>query len=63
MASNRDYSSASGLRSSLNGCSLPTELFFKVNVKVTLGLAAYRQSVFLGVKLLETHNQRFFSPK
>jgi hypothetical protein len=29
-------------------------------VKVTLRLAVYRQSVHLGVKSLETHDQRFF---
>jgi hypothetical protein len=32
----------------------------KVKVKVSLRLAAYRQSVHLGVKLLETHEQMFF---
>jgi hypothetical protein len=32
----------------------------KVKVKFTLRLAVYRQSVHLGVKLLETHDQRFF---
>jgi hypothetical protein len=31
-------------------------------VKVALRLTVYRQSVCLGVKLLETHDQRFFSP-
>jgi hypothetical protein len=35
-ASNNGYSSASGLKSSLNGGYLPTEIFFKV--KVTLRL-------------------------
>jgi hypothetical protein len=30
--------------------------------QVTLRLAAYRKSVCLGVKHLETHDQRFFSP-
>jgi hypothetical protein len=30
-------------------------------VKVTLRLAAYRQSVSLGVKPLEIHDYRFFS--
>jgi hypothetical protein len=32
----------------------------KVKVKVTLRLAVYRQSVRLGVKPLETHDQTFF---
>jgi hypothetical protein len=32
----------------------------KVKVKVTLRLAVYRQSVHLGVKPLETHDQIFF---
>jgi hypothetical protein len=32
----------------------------KVNVKVTLRLAVYRQSVRPGVRPLETHDQRFF---
>jgi hypothetical protein len=31
--------------------------------QVTLRLAVYRQSVCLGVKLLETHDQRFFQLK
>jgi hypothetical protein len=31
-------------------------------VKVTLQLAVYRQSVCLGIKPLETHDQRFFFP-
>jgi hypothetical protein len=30
--------------------------------KVTLQLAVYRHSVCLGVKPLDTHDQRFFSP-
>jgi hypothetical protein len=34
---------------------------FKVKVKVTLRLAVYSQSVRLGVKPLETHDQTFFS--
>jgi hypothetical protein len=34
----------------------------KVKIKVTLRLAVYCQSVCLGIKPLETHNQRFFSP-
>jgi hypothetical protein len=32
----------------------------KVKVKITLSLAAYRQSIRLGVKPLETHDQIFF---
>jgi hypothetical protein len=32
----------------------------KVKVKVTLRLAVYRQTVRLGVKPLETHDQIFF---
>jgi hypothetical protein len=32
----------------------------EVKVKVTLRLAAYRQTVRLGVKPLETHDQRLF---
>jgi hypothetical protein len=35
--------------------------WIKVKVKVSLRLAVYRQSVRLGVKPLETHDQRFFS--
>jgi hypothetical protein len=35
-ASNNGYASASGLKSSLNGGSLLTELFFKVNVTLRL---------------------------
>jgi hypothetical protein len=31
-----------------------------LTVRVTLRLAVYRQSVHLGVKPLETHDQRFF---
>jgi hypothetical protein len=34
---------------------------FKVKVKVTLRLAVYRQSIHLGVKPLETHDQIFFN--
>jgi hypothetical protein len=34
--------------------------FVKVKVKVTLRLAVYRQSICLGVKPLETHDQNFF---
>jgi hypothetical protein len=33
---------------------------FKVKVKVTLRLAVYGQSVRLGVKPLETHDQTIF---
>jgi hypothetical protein len=54
--SNNGYSSGSVLNSSLNGGSLPTEL----KVEVTLRLAVYRQSVRLGIKILETHDQYFF---
>jgi hypothetical protein len=36
---------------------------FKIKVKVTLWLAVYCQSVRLGVKIRETHDQRFFQPK
>jgi hypothetical protein len=32
-----------------------------IKVKVTLRLVVYRQSVCLGIKSLETHNQRFFT--
>jgi hypothetical protein len=44
---------------------LPIPIFYpiakvKVKVKVTLRLAVYRQSVRLGVKPLETHDQIFF---
>jgi hypothetical protein len=38
-----------------------TEFKVKVKVKVTLRLAVYRQSVHLGVKLLETQRPNFFS--
>jgi hypothetical protein len=43
-------------------CLLPTELIssVKVKVKVTLRLVIYRQSVRLGVKPLETHDQNCF---
>jgi hypothetical protein len=57
-ASNSGDSSATGLKSSLNGGSLPTEPLVKV--KVTLRLAVYRESFRLGVKHLETHDQTFF---
>jgi hypothetical protein len=39
---------------------LSRDLWVWVKVRVTLRLAVYRQSVHLGVKLLETHDQRFF---
>jgi hypothetical protein len=32
----------------------------KVKVKVTLRLAVYRQSICLGIKPLENHDQNFF---
>jgi hypothetical protein len=35
-------------------------LQIKVKVKVTLRLAVYRQSIHLGVKPVETHDQIFF---
>jgi hypothetical protein len=37
-----------------------SQITVKVKVKVTLRLAVYRQSVRLGVKPLETHDQIFF---
>jgi hypothetical protein len=40
--------------------SLSVVCWVKVKVKVTLRLAVYRQSVRLGVKPLETHDQIFF---
>jgi hypothetical protein len=36
------------------------QFYHSVKVKVILRLAIYRQSVCLGVKPLETHDQRFF---
>jgi hypothetical protein len=48
-ASNNGYSSASGLKSPLNGGSLQTEIFFRVRVRVTLRLTV-SQSVCLGVE-------------
>jgi hypothetical protein len=57
-ASNEDYSSASVLTSSLNGVSLPT-VYSCQSQRVTLRLAAYRQSVCLGARPLETHDHRF----
>jgi hypothetical protein len=61
-ASNNGYSSASELRSSLNGGYLPTALFFrlKVGVRFTLRLAVYSQSVRLGAKPLKIHDQQIF---
>jgi hypothetical protein len=53
-ASNNGYSSASVLKFSLNGGYLPTVL------RVTLRLAVYRQSIRLGAKPLQTHDQYFF---
>jgi hypothetical protein len=46
------------LPSSLNGGCLPTELFFRV----ILRLALYRLSVLLGDKPFETHDQNFYFP-
>jgi hypothetical protein len=64
MVSNSGDSSASALKFPLNGDSqLP--LFFKdsptelTRFRVTLRLAVYRQSVRLGDKFLETHEQNF----
>jgi hypothetical protein len=51
------------LRLCLHSRSRPgISLFIKVEVKFTLRLAVYCQSVCLGVKPLETHDQRSFSP-
>jgi hypothetical protein len=36
------------------------DFLVKVKVKVTLRLTVYRQSVRLGVRPLEAHDQRFF---
>jgi hypothetical protein len=60
-ASNRGHSLSSGFLNCLQS-QLPASHFswLKVKVKVTLRLAVYRQSVCLGVKPLETHNQTFF---
>jgi hypothetical protein len=41
----------------------PSTIWIKVKIKVTLRLAVYRQSVYLGVKLLETHDQKFYFPQ
>jgi hypothetical protein len=38
----------------------PGDVKIKIEVKVTLWLAVYRQSVRLGVKSLEIHEQNFF---
>jgi hypothetical protein len=38
------------------------EVKVKVKVKVALRLAVYRQSVRLGARPLETHDQRFLFP-
>jgi hypothetical protein len=57
--SNNGYSSASVLKSSLNGGSLTIGLL-KAKVEVTLGLTVYRQSVRLSVMPLETQDQIFF---
>jgi hypothetical protein len=46
-ASNNGYSSASVLKSSLNGGSIPTA---SLKVKISLRLAVYRQLVRLGAK-------------
>jgi hypothetical protein len=40
--------------------NIPQLNCFKVNAKVTLRLAVYRQSVSRGVKPLETQDQRLF---
>jgi hypothetical protein len=52
------------VRSSLHGLpwklTLDVEVEVEVEVEVTLRLEVYRQSVCLGVKPLETHDQSFF---
>jgi hypothetical protein len=53
-------SSASVLTFLPGGDYLTIQFIVKVKIKVTLRLAAYRQSVRL-VKPLKTHDQRFFS--
>jgi hypothetical protein len=58
MAPNNGDFSASVLTSLLSSKYFTTDSFKKF--KVTLRLAVYRQSVRLGVKRLETHNQRLF---
>jgi hypothetical protein len=45
-------------KANLNHC--PTYVNVKVKVRVTLWLVVYRQSVPLGIKPLETQDQRFF---
>jgi hypothetical protein len=47
-----------GIRSSLHSGNRLKKV--KVRVKATFRLAVCRQSVHLGVKPLETHEQRFF---
>jgi hypothetical protein len=47
----------------LNSQRLSYDLTANVKVKVTLRLAVYRQSVCLGVKPLETHDQKFLFPQ
>jgi hypothetical protein len=46
------------LKSTLNGDSIPTELFFRV--RVTLRLAVYHQSIRFGNQPLGTHDQISF---
>jgi hypothetical protein len=48
--------------SSSGHIAVPLELLDSIQfkVKVSLRLAVYRQSICLGVKLLETHDQNFF---
>jgi hypothetical protein len=48
-------------RSTLNSLWLSLLADFLVKVKVTLRLVVYRKSVNIGVKPLETHDQRFSS--
>jgi hypothetical protein len=62
---NSGVSSAAPTKSSLRGLpyfSVPSLQWnqFRVRVKVTLRLAVYRQSVPLGSKPLETHDDQFF---
>jgi hypothetical protein len=56
-ASNNGYYSAAVLKSSLNSGPLTTEVFFRV--RVTLGLAVYRQSVRLGDNPLRLTTSNF----
>jgi hypothetical protein len=58
-APNNGYSSASGLKFSLNNGSLPTELFFRVRVRITLRLSVYRLSVRLGDNPLRLTTSNF----